>query len=243
MSLLNAQTAEGTRATLGRRARARPVRAGDRKGQERRPPQQRPAQNSLCTTQMQGAESTSDPPRAPWRCGSSSKIMQDINPLQETHRTSGRMNNPKLPRGPILGPPQCNRLRGPTCQFLPHHLTAASRRGRQDQPTGPSFKRCVLPTPGLRAKDLCLTQLEGGRPGQRERGRLAPPRGHGSWDSGLWPEGPEVTVSGRENEGGRTGPREDSSHSGHVPQSSCSWSSDAAPAWVPRDSRTCSLCF
>ena len=65
-------------------------------------------------------------------------------------------------------------------------------------------------------------QLEGGRPGQREGGRLAPPRGHGSWGSGLWPEGAEVTVSGRENEAGRTGLREDGSHSGRVPQSSCS---------------------
>ena len=122
---------------------------------------------------------------APWRSGKKLQNRTGYQPLlQETQRTSGRINTLKLPSGPILGPPQRSGLQGPPCQFLPHHLTAASHRGWQDQPPGPS-SNAVSSALLVSGPRTCAWRSWKGAGQDRRRGEAG--SSSGPWQLVLWP--------------------------------------------------------
>ena len=194
VSLLNAQTAEGTRAILGRRARARPVRAGDRKGQERQPPcrgqDRTPSAPHRCralrvhqTLPGHGE----GPPRAPapWRCESSSKIMQDINPPPRNSENIWQDEYPQTPQGPHSGPSSVQwalRTCLPVSASSPHcclpQRVAGSAHGTLLQTLCPphSWSQGQGPVPDAARRGQARTKGEGEACSSS-----------GPWQLGLWP--------------------------------------------------------
>lgn len=172
-SLLNAQTAE----VAGEPEQA--LREPRQKNRGGRPAAQRPGQSSLCTTQLQGAESTPGPPGtrgrgggvplrapAPWRCGKKLRNNAGYQPPSKKLREHLQDKYPQTPQGPHSGPSSAQwaprtplpvSASSPHCCFPQRVAGSASRTLVQTLCPAHSWSQGQGPVPGAAGR--------GGRPG------------------------------------------------------------------------------